>query len=367
MSADTATLQQVYAGLQAEGLLPEDSTEKIEEILNSMAEIQPWYVRTMVGFGAWLASLLLIGFVGGIGIAADGGFVVIGVGLIAGAIFVRRKSVNDFLVQSALACSLAGQAIMAYGIVEITSGNELEEVLSVVAVISTILFFIFPDRIHRVLSVLITTTSLSVLLYIWELNMIVPVLGPVFAAVLVVMYTRQGVIIESGKGHLLRPLMTGMMLSAFGFLLLSTIYILPELRLDFEFYPRPWISTLLLGALFLYGGTRVWSQLSDDRNSSAAGLFYGLLVLVIATAWAIPGLLLALIVIMLGTSSGNRIFIGAGITFLVVFIASYFYGIQISMLTKSITLVATGSAVLLARWLILNMIQNPGKGKTSHA
>ena len=367
MNTAIVTLEQVFAGLQAEGLLPANSTEKAEEIIAGMAEIQPWYVRTMVGFGAWLASLLLIGFVGGIGLAADGGFVVIGIGLIAGAIFVRRNSVNDFLVQSTLACSLAGQAIMAYGIVEITSGNEFEGVLSVVAVISAILFFIFPDRIHRVLSVLITTSSLSILLYIWKLNIIVPVLGPAFAAALVVIYARQGAIIESGNGHLLRPLMTGMMLSAFGFLLLSTIYILPELRTGVEFYPRPWISTILLGALLLYLGTRIWPQLAGDGNSSGSALFYTLLIIVIAAAWAIPGLLLALVVIMLGASSGNRIFISAGITFLVVFIATYFYGIQLTMLSKSITLVASGFAILLARWLILNVVWKPTERDAGHA
>jgi hypothetical protein len=33
----------------------------------------------------------------------------------------------------------------------------------------------------------------------------------------------------------------------------------------------------------------------------------------------------------------------------------YFYGIEISLLTKSVTLVATGAVILFSRWLILKL------------
>jgi uncharacterized membrane protein len=157
----------------------------------------------------------------------------------------------------------------------------------------------------------------------------------------------------SGRGALIRPLMTGLMLTAFGYLMLATIYILPEIRVDEVFYPRPWISTILLGALFLYLGSRIWRQLSGNANRNTSYVLHGLMFLIVVAAWANPGLLLALIVTMLGAASGNRAYIGAGTGFLVVFTGAYFYGIEISMLTKSMTLVASGAAVLLARWVLL--------------
>jgi hypothetical protein len=367
MTREKVELQQVVDGLRSEGLLPENSDDNVTAFLESLLEAQPWYISTMVGFGAWLASLLLIGFIGSIGFAADSGFVIVGVLFIGGAIFARIKTENDFMVQSALASSLAGQAVLAYGIVEVSGGNDFESVLSIVIVLNGILFFVFPDRTHRVLSILIAMTSLGFLLYSWKFNAVIPILGPVAAAAMVFFYKRQGAIIAIGKGHLVRPLVTGLMLTAFGFLLLSTVYILPELRWEFAFYPRPWISTILLGALLLYVGSQVWPQFAAVAGSRAMAVFYGLLVAIIAAAWAIPGLILALIVIVLGASSGNRLFIGAGIAFLVVFISTYFYGIQLSMLTKSITLVATGVTVLAARWLLLKVIADPVEGGTNHA
>jgi len=114
-------------------------------------------------------------------------------------------------------------------------------------------------------------------------------------------------------------------------------------------------------------GTQVWPQIGGAAGSPAMAVFHGLLLVITAAAWAAPGLLLALIVIMLGTSSGNRLFTGAGIAFFAVFIATYFYGIQVSMLTKSITLVATGAAVLTARWLLLKVTAGDAEGGQGHA
>lgn len=352
----TVTLRGLIDALEAEGLLRQSGAAAA--YLEDRAEVQPWYVRTMVGFGAWLASLLLIGFVAGFSIAV-GGYTVVGIALVIGATALRWRSDNDFFVQCALASSLAGQALLAYGFAEILGGEEFETFLGFVVVVSAVLFFAFPDRIHRVIMVLFAASALTMLIYAWELNAFVPVLGPIFAAALVGLHRNMPALIASGHGAILRPLSNGLMLSAFGALLLSTIYILPELGVEFAFYPRPWVSTVLLGALFLYVGGRVWSTLAETSSKTALTTLYALSSIVIISSWAAPGLLLSLIVVMLGAESGRRSFIGAGISFLVVFVACYFYGIETTMMTKSITLVATGSAILLSRWVILKVIATP--------
>ena len=367
MSAARISIQQLVDQLRSEDLLPVTKADRAAEAIRRISAVQPWYIRTMVGFGAWLASILLIGFVAGIGVSIVGGVTAIGLGFILAAVLARRGSENDFVVQCSLACSLAGQALLAYGIVELSGDSKFSGVLSIAAIISVILFFVFPDRIHRVLSVLIATASLGMLLYIWELNFVVPVLGPAFAAVLVYLQKYRAQYVARGIGHLVGPLMTGMMLGAFGFLLLSTVYVLPEISQDFSFYPRPWISTILLGALYLYLGSQTWPQLTAGGSSAAIPVLYGLAVVLICAAWAAPGLLLALVIVLLGASSGNRLFIYAGIAFLTVFVATYFYGIEITMLGKSITLVASGIVVLLARWLILKLLTDTTQKGARHA
>ena len=75
-------------------------------------------------------------------------------------------------------------------------------------------------------------------------------------------------------------------------------------------------------------------------------------------------LLLALIVTLLGAAAGQHTFAGAGIAFLAVFVTAYFYGMETTLLTKSITLVATGAAVLVARWILLLFVRDRHAGDT---
>lgn len=362
------TVTDVVSLLAAEDLLDEACKARADAFVEGRTFLQPWYIRTMVGFGAWLASLLLIGFVAGLTFALEGGYAIVGLVFIVAAIFVRRKNDNDFLVQGALAVSLAGQALLAWGIVEAFGSNNFEAFLVLAMVLSTVMFFVFPDRIHRVLMVLFVATSATSLLYIWELNVVVPVLGPMLVAAVILLHDRQSALIADGYGHFVRPLMSGFMLSAFGVLLLSTVYILPELgTIDPQIYPKPWISTVLFGALLLHLAAKIAASLTESLSSASRQAIGLLMVIVVGASWFAPGLVLALVIVMLGAASSDKSFIAAGIAFFAVFLAAYFYGIEVTLRTKSMTLVGTGAAILLARWLILKMTNSGGQGGGQNA
>lgn len=363
MSVKEVTLHEVIRTLQAERLLGADGTD----YLHGLPEQQPWYIRAMVGLGAWLASLLLIGFVASFSMTMQGGYTFIGLALMVGAVLTRRRSENVFLVQGALAASLAGLGLAAYGLADTIGSEEVEIFLGVLLVASCALFFLFPDRIHRVLMVLLATGSLTMQAYRWEMNALVPFLGPAFTAALILVQVRLPGLVATRLAPLVRPLMNGLMLSAFGVLLLSTLYVLPELGLEYAFYPRPWISTILFGGLFLYVGRLIWSKAVPGADSRALLALYGIMAIVVIGTSAAPGLLLGLIVVMLGAASGRTTFIGAGIGFFVLFLASYFYGIQVDMLTKSIALTATGTLILIARWAIQGIAASAVPGGQGHA
>jgi hypothetical protein len=86
------------------------------------------------------------------------------------------------------------------------------------------------------------------------------------------------------------------------------------------------------------------------------GLLYGLLTLVIAITWYAPGLILAPIVILLGIHIVRTTFVGAGIGFFALFLAAFFYGIEVTLLIKSQLLIAGGAALLLTCWLLLRTL-----------
>ena len=348
------SLEQLLARLHSEARLTAEEAERAGAVAARLSAMQPWYVRAMVAFGAWLASFLLIGFVAGFSIAV-GGFAIVGLVLIAGATVLRRQADNDFVIQGSLATSLAGQVLLAWGIVELGEGGRLETLCGVIIAANAVLFFVFPDRVHRVLSVLFAAGALTTLLYVRELNALVPLLAPALAATLVLVGRKRYALTAAGHGELVRPLENGLMLAAFGSVLLSTVYLLPAAG-QFEFYPRPWISTVLLGALFLFVGASALRPVVEAAGRAGTFVAYAAMLALVGCAWLAPGIPLALTVALLGAARGRRTHAAAGIAFLAVFVAAYFYGMETTMLAKSVTLAATGAAVLAARTVLLRLV-----------
>jgi hypothetical protein len=323
---------------------------------------QPWYVRTMVGYGAWLGSLLILSAVVGLSLAATGGgYVLLGLVFIFVSIMIRRATKSEFLRHSAIATSLSGQGLLAGGIAYAGDFQGVDSVFLTLIVANVLLLGAFPDRNHRYLSVMLIVGSVVSLVYLHEAQAILPVFGPLLAFGVVVLMESEARMVSAGLDEALIPIMAGMLVSAFGCLLLSTLYIIPEVAEGFTFYPRPWISTLLFGALLFYVQRDIWAGMFGDPGGKAATVAYGLTAVVLIAALPAPGLILALLVMAVGLVHGSLFYAGSGVVFLTVFLGAFFYGIDISMLTKSATLVGTGVAILLAR-RVLTSFTGPSTG-----
>jgi len=356
MNGKTPTVQAVFEVLEQEGLVEPGWRSHAAVQLAREADVQPWYVRTMVGFGAWIASLLLILFIGsmsallflGMGIKLDSlkQFAIAGFLLIAGAVLLRRVSSQDFMVQAALAASLAGQALFTLGV----SDNRFETGLVTLIVIQAVLIVVFPDRVHRFLSVIFGVAAAVVLLFHWKMQMKLHVLVLGLTVIFLWLEANEERFIERGRTEFTQPLAYGALIAMFGCVMLSTVYILPELiRLGgFSFYPAPWVSSLGFGALLIYMQLHYWRQ---DQLPLSGPLLVQLQVasaLIVAASLPAPGIAASLLVLLVGSAQSNRLLTGVGFAFLSVFLAGYFYGIEQSMLDKSLTLTATGLLVLAA-------------------
>ena len=311
----------------------------------------------MVGFGAWLASLLLIGFIVGIRALTTGtGFAVTGTVLVGVAIALRRTASNDFTNQLALALSLAGQGLLTFGVAQLAHG--IEPALVALMAINALLIAAYPDAVQRVLAVLAIAGASAALLYAQEMQSLLPLLSPALALAYLLLSMREGSWRSGRHAELLNALGNGLLLAAFGSVLLSAVYLFPELTAGLTFYPRPWLSTLAFGGLLLVAERHYMAPVFSPVAPLAMPAFYGLTVATTAaSAWA-PGLPFALLVALLGTARGDRSVTGAGLAFLVLFLAAYFYGMETDMLTKSMTLVGTGVVVLIARYALARL---PGR------
>ena len=73
-------------------------------------------------------------------------------------------------------------------------------------------------------------------------------------------------------------------------------------------------------------------------------------VLFLVPAMRAPGLVAAIIVLLLAFRTGNRILLGLALVFLLVYLSAYYYHLEISLLLKSVTLAGSGLVFLALRY-----------------
>ncbi|MCI0507949.1 MAG: DUF4401 domain-containing protein [Gammaproteobacteria bacterium] len=348
MNQERANFQDVFAKLAGENLLDSGWEEKTRVLIAREHNEQAWYVRVMVGFSAWLASWMLIGFVVGAAIVeSEQASLILGLLLVAGAVIGRYVSDNDFITQMTLAVNLAGEALIVFAVAQIS--HSFETTTFSFIMLQLVLLVIYPDAVHRFLSASAVIGALSGLLYQWKAIAWVHVIVIGFAALFVYLVIVEQKFLARGQAQFIIPMKWGVLFGQLSVLMMSTVYILPEIAKNMEIFPLPWISSVGLGLLFLclvYWLIRAEKFPLTQGNTAAV---YSISVIAIAAATMAPGLIMALIILLLGFAVADRVLLGVAIGFFTVFLAAFFYGIEITLLLKSIVLIATGAVLLAGR------------------
>ncbi|WP_455365544.1 DUF4401 domain-containing protein [Kaarinaea lacus] len=349
MSERHGNFQDVFTKLAEENLLDSDWEPKARALLAREHNEQPWYVRIMVGFSAWLASWMLIGFVVGAAIVeSEQATLILGVILVVGAVVGRCVSDNDFITQVALAVSLAGEALIVFGVAQMSDSIEIT-VLSFIG-LELVLVAFYPDIVHRFLSAASIIVALTILLFQWKALDWVHLIVIAFAIFFVVLVHAEEQFLARGQSRLLAPVKWGVLFGQLGVLMLSTIYIVPELSRSIELFPNPWISSIGLGLLLLYLVYQLINSVDFNFSPANTAAVYASCLVVVVASVMVPGLIMALILLLLGFVKADRVLMGVAIGFFVVFLTAFFYGIELTLLMKSIVLIATGLVLLAGRY-----------------
>ncbi|ESQ16028.1 MAG: hypothetical protein N838_27615, partial [Thiohalocapsa sp. PB-PSB1] len=316
MNCPQGSVGEVLSRLQEEGLIDNNQQNQAVACLSRLDdEMQPWYLRTLIGFSAWFSSLLLLGFVLEIGLVDDEvGYIALGLGLLLAAIVLSRVIDNDFSNQTALACNLAGQCLLVIGIAGTMPGDEFKMALVCLILLNALLIPLYSDRVFRTLAPMIMVAAMVALLYAYQVQAVLPLVVPALAALFLWMVSNEDWFSVNGHDQWARPLMAGLLLGLFGCTLLSTVYVLPELADRFEFYPRPWLSTLGIGLLLLYAEYRfLCADVFGGFWTLPAISAYGMTTLILLATLPAPGIGLSVMIMLLGTARGSPTMAGAGI------------------------------------------------------
>jgi uncharacterized membrane protein len=338
-------MRYVVDGLTAEGTLPQGSDAEIAALYSNEAAAltTPWYIRTLLGLSAWIAAILLLIFLFGMSIInEETGALAVGIVLCTLTIGMHRLAGNNlFLGQLALALSLTGQLLVVGGAGVLSDSVTVGALVMIM--LQGLLIALYKDHLHRLLSTLAIIAALAVLVFEWEADLLLHALIILVALGTVVLWKRELELAVARLDEIARPVAYGL---TFGLLALVCWQFIDDGAMSYW-----WLSTLgLMGVLAMQV---IW-LLREHRVTVDRKLMVGLLVIAVVltiTASTAPGLLAALVVLLIGFRHTNRLLLGTAVVFLAIFLGSFYYMLSLSLLGKSLALIGSGLALLGLRGL----------------
>ena len=319
------------------------------------ASAQPptsWAITALMGAAAWLAALFLLFFLflaledvlNSAASALATGLVTVGVAAVA----LRYAGDRLFVTQLAIAFSLAGQAVFAFGIFKLGITPYAAKWL-VVALFEIALIALVPQAAHRVLATLGAAAALLIsLLDVNLASLFVPLLLAAFVAV----HAR---ILDGSPRHALwASIGTGVALALLAAAVVSSQ--LSLLAMPFKTaptVPQRWIAA---GLIVATSAIAAWILVRDAgvALASRAGTASVLAVIAIAavSAYSIPAVPASLVMILMAFAAGRPALLGLGTLALIASLAYHYYALDATLLQKSAALGALGLVLLAARMIV---------------
>lgn len=346
------TIGEVLASLSSDVALTPEATERARVAVASIEAGAPWYLRLLMGIGAWIGTWFMLAFVlGALAVVFEGAIeaaaILCGLVLIAAAVWLRRRTPNEFLQIGALVVSLTGQALFLGGVGAQADGVHAAAVAGLL--ISIALIVAFPDRVHRVLSTLGAATALAVLIFEARTPyggdaLVIGLLG-------LVLWMWRGAPLSwrGAQAEIVSPVATGALLSIVGLLLLSSLLGFAELSASrWLTMGGPVTAASVLGLLWL---THAVLDEHEPGRFGAEGVAASAAILALGgITWRAPAIVTTLLIVLLAFDRRSRTLLGLGVAFFLAFGALYYYNLEMTLLTKSGVLAGSG-LLCLAAWL----------------
>lgn len=323
------------------------------------AHSSPWYVRAMLGIAGWMGAMFLLFFIG-MALAwivkSNTAAIVVGAIFCAAAFALFRfGKENVFATQFALAVSLAGQVLFIFGIASDMKTVEGTGFPLTIFVLEAALAVAVPNFIHRVMTTFAAMMALAWMLGTfgaWTLTPVIPALGVAIIWLDESLWARRASTwAPIGYGLVLGLLLTSAMLTWWG----QGGFFFQELH-RVSPIGAPWFSRVVIAGLLVFAVVRLLQREGVELGSKP-GTFALALASVIALASLLaPGVASALLLILLGFATANRILLALGFIAFAGFLSNYYYRLDSTLLVKSMVLMGLGAGILGARVALDRML-----------
>jgi hypothetical protein len=324
----------------------------------------PWFVRILIGFGAWLASCFLLAFLSlGVVVGKEVGAIVLGLLLTGGAALLRRTGNNVFLTQLTLSTGLAGQGLVIGGVGLLATSAETEAAALATIGLGAVLLFVYPDAIQRFLSTLSASLALLLLLRLTAPGVLVDVALVGLTVLAHLLFLQQGKLQSGRWGALVTPAAFGLVTTLLSVLLLRTWFhdFYGDLNRHGSAELPPGVLTLGLAVVTLYSAWRVLEETGTDAGGTAGVTVFAALALTALLTLKTPGVIAAAGVLLLGFHRRSVVLLGMAVVFVLVFGVGYYYDLQLTLLAKSLALLGGGLVLLGLRLFVLRRFPAAGE------
>jgi len=350
------SLRNVLSQLQAEGVaLPERAEARALSVLERHREAtagSPWFVRALAGFGAWLAALFILAFLGlGVMWGEEVGAVILGLICCGAATLVRRVARDVFLTQLTLAFGLAGQGLLLGGVGGLS--DSLEATAAFAFVLFVVLLLVFPDTVQRFLSAWGAPLALLLLLRRVASGLVVDVVLVGLAALTHQLFLHQGRLQRGRLGEAVTPAGFGLVTALFSVLLLRTFQLHERVFNESIAGAPAGVVTLGLAAVTLYTVLRMLDETGLETGGTAGVTAFVALGLLALLTLRTPGIIASAGILVLAFHRRNVELLGLAVLFVLTFGVRYYYDLSLSLLAKSLVLLGSGLLLFGLRLFIL--------------
>ncbi|MCH9695150.1 MAG: DUF4401 domain-containing protein [Gammaproteobacteria bacterium] len=304
----------------------------------------PWYVRGVIGIGAWITALVLVALGGAIVFSLldlndPGAVAVVGIGYLAlGISLLRKEQSGVFAQQLGIATSAAGAALVSGGLA--AEAETFWVGCLVAGLLTVIVIALSKDKILQFL-----VAALTAGFYVGAL---IDHRTPYFID-LVALATPVGLYL------LLRPTERDLMPTA-----VALLGVFPVVSLMLADSSSAWWArdleqggtfaqalhiVLFLTLVFLH-----WRNSTDSKVKLQVTAFA--VVAALVCVLLPPGGSAAMLILMLAFVIGSRPFAVIGAALQAQFIARYYYSLDMNLFDKSLLLMAVGALLLAAWWVV---------------
>jgi hypothetical protein len=321
-----------------------------------------WYLRALAALAAWIAAFCVLSstsvlFLHAFDHAATS-FLVGAVLLAIGAWVLARARGRVFVAQFGLAFAIAGESAIGLGIAEATKPHEALA-WALVGACEAILLAAIADRTHRALAALaVGLCAFFLLARLGPLSLAAPILAIAFVAA-ALRASR-----DARSDALWRPASAGFGVALLAFAPLA----------DLAHDAARWLHTppdvshgvpaVLMAIAFVAVVALIARRLAvTERRVTLVALIGA--VAIAALAHPVPGLLAALVVMLVAFATGRPALTGLGIACAIGMLGYYYFSLEATLIAKSASLAAIG-AVLIAVGLALRHVAR-ADGEPRHA